>query len=214
MNDEDSLYDAGMRVRREVLGNGDLQPTPQQLEKMRALVRSAIDDGAIGFSTGLFYVPGSFAKTEEVIALSRAAAEKGGYYDSHMRDESAYSIGVLGSIEETIRIGREAHIPVHISHIKALGTDVWGQSDSVIALMRAARASGVDISACQYPYDASGTSVGASLLPRWAEVGGRDSLRARIADAATRARLTREMETNLKRRGGAASSASSPSRVF
>jgi len=108
-------------------------------------------------------------------------------------------------VNEAIRIGREAKIPIHISHIKALGVDVWGQSDTVIALIRKARAEGIDVTAGQYPYSASGTSVGASLLPRWAEVGGRDSLRARIADPATRARLTKEMENNLRRRGGASS---------
>jgi len=106
-------------------------------------------------------------------------------------------------VNEAIRIGREAHLPIHISHIKALGTDVWGQSDSVIGIIRKARASGVDVTADQYPYTASGTSLGASLLPRWAEAGGRDSLRARAKDPATRARLVVEMEANLKRRNGA-----------
>jgi N-acyl-D-aspartate/D-glutamate deacylase len=108
-------------------------------------------------------------------------------------------------VNEAIRIAREAQIPVHISHIKALGIDVWGQSDSVIAIIKRARADGIDVTADQYPYVASGSSVGASLLPRWAEAGGRDSLRARVADTATRARLVKEMENNLRRRGGAAS---------
>jgi N-acyl-D-amino-acid deacylase len=111
-------------VRAEVLGNGDVQPTSEQLKNMKALVRSAIEEGAFGLSTGLFYVPGSFAKTEEVIELSKVVRAMGGYYDSHMRDEDCYSIGLLGSIAETIRIGREAKIPVHISHIKALGPQV------------------------------------------------------------------------------------------
>jgi N-acyl-D-aspartate/D-glutamate deacylase len=106
-------------------------------------------------------------------------------------------------VNEVIRIGREAHMPVHISHIKALGADVWGQSDTVIALMKKARAAGVDITASQYPYTASGTSVGASLLPRWAEVGGRDSLRWRINNPATHQRLSVEMTENMRRRGGA-----------
>jgi N-acyl-D-aspartate/D-glutamate deacylase len=154
-------------------------------------------------STGLYYAPGSYASTEEVIELAKIAAQQGGIYDTHLRDESSYTIGLVGAVSEAIRIGREAHIPIHISHIKALGADVWGQSDTVVALMKAARAGGVEISACQYPYDASGTSVGASLLPRWAEAGGRDSLRARIADPATRKRLTSQMENNLRRRGGA-----------
>ena len=200
-----ALYVPQGSVRGAVLGMSDAAPTAAQLDSMRSLVRRGMDEGAIGMSTGLYYAPGSYASTEEVIELAKIASRSGGIYDTHLRDESSYTIGLIGAVNEAIRIGREAKIPIHISHIKALGTDVWGQSDSVIALMRAARASGVDITASQYPYDASGTSVGASLLPRWAEVGGRDSLRARIADAATRARLTNEMETNLRRRGGASS---------
>jgi N-acyl-D-aspartate/D-glutamate deacylase len=192
-------------VRRRVMGMSDAAPTAQQLDSMRALVSRAMDDGALGMSTGLYYAPGSYATTEEVIALAKAAAAKGGIYDSHLRDESSYTIGLLGSIRETIRIAREASIPVHISHIKALGTDVWGQSDSAIALVRAARAEGLTVTADQYPYTASGTSVGASLLPRWAEAGGRDSLLARIADPATHARLVADMRENMRRRGGPAS---------
>jgi N-acyl-D-aspartate/D-glutamate deacylase len=198
-----ALYVPQGSVRGAVLGMSDSAPTPAQLDAMRSLVRRGMDDGAIGMSTGLYYAPGSYARTEEVIELAKVASQYGGIYDTHLRDESSYTIGLIGAVNEAIRIGREAKIPIHISHIKALGADVWGQSDTVIALMRAARAQGIDITASQYPYDASGTSVGASLLPRWAEVGGRDSLRAHIADAATRARLTKEMEVNLRRRGGA-----------
>jgi N-acyl-D-aspartate/D-glutamate deacylase len=154
-------------------------------------------------STGLYYAPGSYSSTEEVIELSKVAAAKGGLYDSHIRDESSYTVGLIAAVNEVIRIGREAHMPVHISHIKALGADVWGQSDTVIALMKKARDAGVDITASQYPYTASGTSVGASLLPRWAEVGGRDSLRWRINNPATHQRLSVEMTENMRRRGGA-----------
>jgi N-acyl-D-aspartate/D-glutamate deacylase len=198
-----ALYVPQGSVRGAVLGMSSAAPTPAQLDSMRALVRRGMDEGAIGMSTGLYYAPGSYASTEEVIDLAKIAAQHGGIYDTHLRDESSYTIGLIGAVNEAIRIGREAHIPIHISHIKALGADVWGQSDTVIALMKAARAAGVDITASQYPYDASGTSVGASLLPRWAEAGGGDSLRARIADPATRKRLTIEMENNLRRRGGA-----------
>ena len=198
-----ALYVPQGSVRAAVLGMSSAAPTAVQLDSMRALVRRGMDEGAIGMSTGLYYAPGSYSSTEEVIALAKIAARQGGIYDTHLRDESSYTIGLVGAVNETIRIGREAHLPVHISHIKALGKDVWGESDTVIALMKNARAQGVDITASQYPYDASGTSVGASLLPRWAEAGGRDSLRARIADRATRARLTSAMEDNLRRRGGA-----------
>ena len=189
-------------VRREVMGMSDTAPTPEQLERMRGLVARAMREGAIGMSTGLYYAPGSYSTTEEVIALAKAAAASGGYYDSHMRDESSYSIGLLGSIRETIRIGEEAGIPVHISHIKALGKDVWGQSPEAIRLIREARARGVKITADQYPYTASGSSVGASLLPRWAEAGGKEALLHRIDDPETRPRLISEMTRNLERRGG------------
>ena len=190
-------------VRGAVLGMSAAAPTAAQLDSMRGIVRRGMEAGAIGMSTGLYYAPGSYSSTEEVIELARVAAQYGGIYDTHLRDESSYTIGLIGAVNEAIRIGREARLPVHISHIKALGRDVWGQSDSVIALIRQARAEGIEVTASQYPYDASGTSVGASLLPRWAEAGGRDSLRARLADPATRARLTSEMQTNLRRRGGA-----------
>jgi N-acyl-D-amino-acid deacylase len=190
-------------IRGRVLGPTDAQPDAAQLEQMKQLVARAMDEGAFGLSTGLYYAPGSYAKTEEVIELSKVAAVKGGIYDTHMRDESSYSIGLLGSIKETIRIGREAKIPVHISHIKALGPEVWGQSKQAIELIKKARAEGIEASACQYPYDASGTTLEASLVPRWAEVGGRSELLKRIDDPQVRPRLLVEMEENLKRRGGA-----------
>ena len=190
-------------IRGRVLGSTDAQPGAAQLEEMKQLVARAMDDGAFGLSTGLYYAPGSYAKTEEVIELSKVAAAKGGIYDTHMRDESSYSIGLLGSIKETIRIGREAKIPVHISHIKALGPEVWGQSKQAIELIKKARAEGIEASACQYPYTASGTSLQASLIPRWAEVGGRAELLKRIDDPQVRPRLLAEMQENLKRRGGA-----------
>src|SRR5688572_1988070 len=192
-------------VRSAVLGSADVAPTDAQLERMRGMVTEAMRGGALGLSSGLYYAPGSFAKTEEVIALASAAGALGGVYDTHMRDESSYTIGLLGSIRESIRIAREARIPLNISHIKALGTDVWGKSGEAIALIREARAAGVRVTADQYPYTASGTGLGAALLPRWAEAGGGDSLRARIANPTTRARLVTDMTENLRRRGGAAS---------
>jgi len=192
-------------VRQAVMGMSDAKAQGAQLDSMRALVDKGMREGALGLSTGLYYAPQSYATTEEVIALARVAAKFGGIYDTHLRDESSYTVGLLAAIREAIRIGHEAGMPSHISHIKALGTDVWGRSDSVIAIIEAAQKAGDKVSANQYPYTASGSSVGASLLPRWAEVGGRDSLRARIADPATRARLVTEMTENLRRRGGAKS---------
>ena len=200
-----ALYVGHGSVRSAVLGSADVAPSSAELERMRGLVTEAMRGGALGLSSGLYYAPGSFAGTDEVIALASAAAALGGIYDTHMRDESSYTIGLLGSITESIRIAREARIPLNISHIKALGTDVWGKSGDAIALIRAARAAGVPVTADQYPYTASGTGLGAALLPRWAEAGGGDSLRARIANPAVRPRLVTEMTENLRRRGGAES---------
>ncbi|MBK6797015.1 MAG: D-aminoacylase [Acidobacteria bacterium] len=190
-------------IRNKVMGPVDSAPTADQLAKMKAMVRQAMNDGAIGISTGLYYAPGSFAKTEEVIELAKVAAGLGGSYDTHVRDESSYNIGLLGSVNETIRIGREAGIPVHFSHIKALGTDVWGKSAEAIEIINKAIGEGVRVTANQYPYTASGTSLTASLVPRWAEDGGNEQMLKRIDDAATRPRLIADMEKNLKRRGGA-----------
>jgi N-acyl-D-amino-acid deacylase len=200
-------------IRGKVLGPTDAQPDAAQLEEMKQLVARAMDEGSFGLSTGLYYAPQSYSKTEEVIELAKVAAAKGGIYDTHMRSESA---GLLDAIAETIRIGREAKIPVHISHIKALGPEVWHRSAQAIKLIKQARASGIDASACQYPYTASGTSLQAALVPRWAEVGGRRELLKRIDDAEIRPRLLAEMEENLKGRGGADSLqiADSPNREY
>jgi N-acyl-D-aspartate/D-glutamate deacylase len=189
-------------VRAEVMGMSSQAPSPEQLERMKALVARGMKAGAIGISTGLYYAPGSFASTEEIVALAKEAATAGGIYDTHMRDESSYSIGLLASVKETIRIGREAGLPVHISHIKALGKDTWGMSPQVITLIRQARKEGIRIAASQYPYDASGTSVGASLVPRWADAGGKSALLARLADPSIRPRLAAGIKKNLERRGG------------
>jgi N-acyl-D-amino-acid deacylase len=188
-------------VRHEVMGMSDAAPTAAQLGQMQALVERAMNEGAIGISTGLYYAPGSYATTEEVIALSQVAARHGGIYDTHMRDESSYTIGLLGSVRESIRIAREAKIPVMISHIKALGADVWGQSGAVVRLIDEARREGLQVTASEYPYTASGTSVTASLVPRWAEANG--ALLKNLTDQALHDRLLKEMNQNLVRRGGA-----------
>jgi len=189
-------------VRGQVMGMSDAKPTPTQMEQMKSLVDKAMQEGAIGLSTGLYYTPGGYASTEEVIELAKVAAAHHGIYDTHMRDESSYSIGLLASVQETIRIGEEAHLPVMISHIKALGADVWGQSNDVIAMIDAARKRGVDVVASEYPYTASGTSVAASLVPPWAMVDGK--MLANLDDPAIHPRLIKEMTENLRRRGGAA----------
>lgn len=189
-------------VRREVLGPGDVQPTAEQLAQMKAIIKRAMDEGALGMSSGLFYVPGNFSKTEEVIELARVAGESGGVYDTHQRDESSYSIGVLASIDEALRVGREARVHVNISHLKMLGPDVWGKSKDAIRNIKRARSGGVRVTADQYPYTASGTGLTASLLPPWAQAGRREEQLARLKDPAQRARLVEDMTKNLARRGG------------
>jgi N-acyl-D-amino-acid deacylase len=192
-------------IRGKVLGPTDAQPNAAQLEEEKQYVAREMDEGAFGMSTGLYYAPQSYAKTEEVIALAKVAAAKGGVYDTHMRSEGTAGIGLLGSIKETVQIGREANIPVHVSHIKALGPDSWNQSKQAIELIKKARSQGITASACQYPYTASGTSLQASLIPRWAEVGGRAELLKRIDDPQIRPKLIAEMTENLRGRGGAES---------
>jgi N-acyl-D-amino-acid deacylase len=190
-------------VRRAVIGDADRPPTAEELARMRGLVARAMCQGALGFSTGLFYAPQSFARTGEVVALAREAASRGGVYDSHLRDESSYSVGLAAAVEEAIAIGREAGLPVNISHIKALGVDVHGSAPAIIARIEAARRAGQRITADQYPWSASGTSLVASLVPRWAQDGGREALLRRLEDRSLAARLRTEMAENLRRRGGA-----------
>ena len=190
-------------VRQRVLGQDARAPTAAELDAMKALVAKGMCEGAVGLSTGLFYAPQSFASTDEVVAVAREAAIRGGLYDTHQRDESSYSIGLLGSVEEAIAIGKQAGMPVHFAHLKALGVDVHGQAGAVIAAIDAARKAGIDVTADQYPWLASGSNLDASLLPRWAVDGGGAALLKRLDDPATLARIRGEMQDNLRRRGGA-----------
>jgi len=192
-------------VREAVVGQSDRAPTEDELARMKALVAGAMCEGAIGFSTGLYYAPQSFATTEEVIALAREAATRGGVYDSHLRDEGSDNIGLLAAVEEALRVGREAGMPVHFAHIKALGVDVHGKAADVIALIEAERAKGARVTADQYPWSASGTRVSNALMPRWAMDGGEAAMRARLADPALRGQLVAEITDNLRRRGGPSS---------
>jgi N-acyl-D-amino-acid deacylase len=189
-------------VRAAVMAMSDADPTAEQLERMRAMVRQGMREGAFGMSTGLFYAPGNFTKTEEIIELAKIVAQHGGIYDTHMRSESSAGIGLLAAIQETIRIGREAKLPVHISHIKTLGADVWGQSKRVIEIIRAARAEGVAVTANQYPYIASATVLHAALIPPWAQVGGHGELVRRMDDPQQRPKLVADIGHLLTVRGG------------
>jgi N-acyl-D-amino-acid deacylase len=190
-------------VRQRVLGQDARAPDAAELGRMKALVAKGMCEGAVGLSTGLFYAPQSFATTGEVVAVAREAATRGGLYDTHQRDESSYSIGLLGSVQEVIDIGKQAGMPVHFAHLKALGVDVHGQAGAVIAAIEKARAEGIDVTADQYPWLASGSNLDASLLPRWAVDGGSKALLKRLADPATLAKIRGEMQENLRRRGGA-----------
>lgn len=190
-------------IRRNQLGEADRQPDATQLEAMKALVAKGMCEGAIGFSTGLFYAPQNFSKTEEVIALAKVAAQYGGLYDSHIRDESSYNVGLQGSIREVIRIAREAGIAANVAHIKALGKSVEGQSGTIIRMIEQARAQGLRITADQYPWLASSTRFSAALMPPWAVDGGRPAMLKRFDDPALQARLHRDMAENLRLRNGA-----------
>lgn len=186
-------------IRSAVIGAEDREATAAEMTRMKQMVREAMEQGALGISTGLFYVPGSFTSTEEVIELTRVAAEYGGIYISHMRDE-AY--GLLDSVNETIRIGEEAGIPVQMTHHKVIGVQNWGASVESLRLVDEARARGVDITIDQYPYTASQTSINA-LIPQWAQEGGREKLLARINSQETQGTVKNEV-INLIRydRGG------------
>jgi N-acyl-D-amino-acid deacylase len=189
-------------VRSHVMGASSAPATRSQIDSMRALITRAMREGAYGVGSGLFYAPQSYATTDEAIAVISAAKPFGGVYDTHQRDESSYSIGLLNSVRETIRIGCESGLTANVGHIKTLGVDVWGKADSVLGIMRAARATGCKVTADQYPWTASGTGLSAALVPRWAQAGGRDSMEMRVADPATREKILIEMRDNLRRRGG------------
>jgi len=182
-------YVGAARVRRMVLGDDDIQPNPEQLEQMKALVREGMRDGAVGLSTALEYAPAPYAKTEELIALAGEASKSGGIYATHMRNESD---AVLSAIDEALRIGREAHIPVEIWHIKVAGKENWGRMPEVVAKINAARAEGIDVSANTYAYTAWFNTMSA-FVPPWAHDGGDAKLIERLKDRAMRARIRKDM---------------------
>jgi dihydroorotase/N-acyl-D-amino-acid deacylase len=176
-------------VRAAVIGNENRKPTPEELDKMRALVEQGMKDGAFGLSSGLFYVPGTFTPTEEVIELARVAGRFGGIYISHMRDEAS---GVVDSVKETIAIGERGGLPTQVTHHKIIGPANWGRSVDTLKLIDEARARGVDATIDQYPYTASSTSIQAALLPAWAQEGTRAQILNRLKDPATRAKIKAE----------------------
>jgi N-acyl-D-amino-acid deacylase len=184
-------------AREEVMGRANRQATSEEMERMRALVERAMKAGAVGFSTGLEYVPGTYAASEEVIELARAAARFGGVYATHMRDEGER---VLEAMEEAVRVGREAGLPVQISHLKQDTKRRWGLAPKMLALIEKARSGGVDVTADQYPYDAYSTGL-TFLLPSWALADGSAAVRERLKSAETRARIVRETAATVRGKG-------------
>jgi N-acyl-D-amino-acid deacylase len=168
-------------IRELVIGEEDREATATEMAQMKQMVHQAMEQGALGISTGLFYVPGSFTSTEEVIELSKVAAKFGGIYISHMREEAGQ---LIDSVNETIRIGEEANIPVQMTHHKVIGAKNWGASKESLRLVDEARSRGVDITIDQYPYTASQTGINA-LIPQWAQEGGREKLLERINNPET-----------------------------
>ena len=186
-------------IRREIIGLVNRQATPAEIDQMKNLVRRAMEDGALGLSTGLFYVPGNYTPTAEVIELAKVAGQLGGMHISHMRNEAE---GVLDSVRETIAIGEQGGLPTQITHHKAVGLPNHGRSVDTLKLVEEARARGVDVTVDQYPYTASSTGL-TGLIPQWAQEGGEAEMRQRFQNPATRAKIKAEMVDLIKfNRGG------------
>jgi N-acyl-D-amino-acid deacylase len=185
-------YVGAGQIREAILGDVDRAPTPEELEQMKDLVAQAMKDGAFGISTALIYPPGHYAKTEELIELAKVASQYGGIYGSHMRSEGQTE---PQAIDEALRIGREAHLPVEIFHLKVSGKTRWGNMTKVVAQIQAARDAGQDVTADMYPYIAGGTAL-ASSLPPWVADGGMDKLLERLKDPATRSKIKTEMSAD------------------
>jgi N-acyl-D-amino-acid deacylase len=183
-------------VRGSVLGNAIREPTAAELDRMKEVVAKAVGEGAFGLSSGLFYEPGRYAKLEEVIALARVA---GGVYTSHIRDEGDYTIGLVASVREVIRVAEESGVRGVVTHVKALGPDSWGLSKAVVADIEAARARGVEMFADQYAYDASSTNLGAAVLPG---PSSPEAIKPRLAEPLSADQLLKEVTENIRRRGG------------
>jgi len=187
-------------VRATVIGQANRPASPDELERMRQLVRQGMRDGAFGLSTGLFYVPGNYAPLEEVIELGHVAGQFGGIHQSHMRDEAA---GVLDSVRDTIAIGERGGLPTQVTHHKIIGKANWGKSADTLRLIDDARARGVDATLDQYPYTASSTSIQGGLVPQWAQEGGRSRMLERLRDETSRQKILLEISKSIETdRGG------------
>ena len=187
-------------IRSRVIGEVDRAATPEEIDKMRTLVRQGMEEGAFGLSSGLFYVPGTFTPTAEVVELAKVAGRMGGIHISHMRDEASK---VLDSVRETIAIGEQGGLPTQVTHHKVVGKKYWGRSVDSLKLIDDARARGVDATIDQYPYTASATSLSAALLPAWAQEGGREAVLKRLKDPGVRAKIKGETLAIIRdERGG------------
>ena len=198
-----ALFTGHGSIRGDVMGRENRDPSQAEIVEMKGLLRQALTDGALGLSTGLYYAPASYAGLDEIVALAEVAAEFDALYESHIRDESSYSIGLLGAIEEALEIGRQSGADVHIAHIKALGVDVWGQSADVIALIEAAQREGITVTADQYPWSASGTRISNALIPNWAKADSDEAMFERLLAPDNQEKLIAEVTENLRKRGGA-----------
>jgi len=184
-------------VRREVMGTANRPASPDEIARMANLVEAAMREGAVGFSTGLIYIPGTYSDTAEVVALAKAAARHGGVYATHMRDEGE---NIAEAIAEAVTVGREARMPVQISHFKIDNRGLWGASVKSLDLIRRYRDEGIDVVVDQYPYGHSSTNIGITL-PSWALADGDEAIRERLRSPETRARIKTEMEALLRRKG-------------
>lgn len=184
-------------IRKQVMGTANRHATEQELQKMEAIADKAMKEGAVGMSTGLIYIPGTFAPTEEVVRLAKVVAQNGGVYASHIRNEEDK---VADAVNEAIAIGRAAKLPVEISHFKVNGQNNWGRSDETLNLVKNARLEGIDVTIDQYPYTASSTNLGI-LLPDWVLADGQDSIMARLKNKKIRAQVKAHSIDMITRRG-------------
>lgn len=183
-------------VRKAVMGRANRDPTAEELNRMKSIIKQAMKDGAVGFSTGLIYIPGTYAKTPEVVELAKVASAYNGVYASHIRDEGD---SVVYAINEALQVGREAKMPVEISHFKLSGQQNWGRSDETLGLVKDARNAGLDVTIDQYPYTASSTSL-STLLPDWVLADGQDSINARLQNPQIKKQVEENMIKRLHRR--------------
>ncbi len=184
-------------VRREVMGTANRAATPDEIARMKEMVHRAMQEGAVGFSTGLIYIPGTYSNTDEVVELARSAAAYGGVYASHMRDEGAQ---ILDAINEAARVGQEAGMRVELSHFKIDTPRLWGMSEKSLALVEEYRRKGVDVVVDQYPYDHSSTNLGITM-PSWALADGAEKIKERLTTQEIRQKIAAEMEQRLKELG-------------